>query len=567
MPSKTKTDWNQISDTFSTEHIGATLLNEVARVMYRPDEVIREYVQNAVDAHREFTARYRVPVNDAIHLEIRKNALWIYDYGAGMNEERISDAKGIFVTTKDKVGAKLGVSFTGYKGIGIWAGLNYFRRLRIESTAKGDSNIYCLELEFKKIVDAINRAPHIGAVLDPHFRLLQKEGDRNDHYTIVALEEPLIEADFFQDKDAIKRAIAKYCPCRIDPRFELGDAVAEFYEKHGLETFDIRVEGEDVYRTFHRSVSDFRTSKLTIDDKDFAVYWLAINPAAESLKVRKNDRDEPVTGVRIVQDGFQIGERNLYSEKHRDHFDSIDGRGTYPDWYVGEVHIIDRKVRPDIRRRELDVDLAAEKAIRRLRRFYLEDVVNYARRRTERDSIADKYHEYEKLLSQPAETINMELFQKAYSDIETNVKLVSGKGQRVIRGEALKMKTADGKMLSSWTLDLSKKAARVRRKLGLPKKPTQLALDDDMPDQGNTEAEQDQGVETESNQAKEDFAASANGEVPNNGREPDILSPVQIVTSASSILAVILRQYKIEVDLVQQISDKFTRALRDLFRL
>jgi hypothetical protein len=41
-----------LSDSFTIEDVGSTLLEHLAQGLYQPDEVIREYMQNAVDAHR-----------------------------------------------------------------------------------------------------------------------------------------------------------------------------------------------------------------------------------------------------------------------------------------------------------------------------------------------------------------------------------------------------------------------------------------------------------------------------------------------------------------------------------
>ena len=40
----------KIDDKFKIEHVGSSLLNELAKGLYQPESVIREYIQNAIDA-------------------------------------------------------------------------------------------------------------------------------------------------------------------------------------------------------------------------------------------------------------------------------------------------------------------------------------------------------------------------------------------------------------------------------------------------------------------------------------------------------------------------------------
>ena len=44
--------YRRLNDQFSIKDVGSTLLNHLAKGLYPADEVLREYVQNAIDAHR-----------------------------------------------------------------------------------------------------------------------------------------------------------------------------------------------------------------------------------------------------------------------------------------------------------------------------------------------------------------------------------------------------------------------------------------------------------------------------------------------------------------------------------
>ena len=47
-----KRSLKRISDEFQIQHVGSSLLNELAKGLYIPETVLREYTQNAIDAHR-----------------------------------------------------------------------------------------------------------------------------------------------------------------------------------------------------------------------------------------------------------------------------------------------------------------------------------------------------------------------------------------------------------------------------------------------------------------------------------------------------------------------------------
>ena len=92
--------YRRVPDKFSIKDVGSTLLNHLAKGLYPADEVIREYIQNAIDAHRLWRKRYRSEPDGPIQVEIRGDQLSFLDYGIGMNEDEIRGVKSIAVTTK-----------------------------------------------------------------------------------------------------------------------------------------------------------------------------------------------------------------------------------------------------------------------------------------------------------------------------------------------------------------------------------------------------------------------------------------------------------------------------------
>lgn len=142
-----KTFISEIEDEFTLEDIGSTLLEELAERLYQPQGVVREYVQNAVDAHRQWFNETGTQPEGPVNIVVRPNSLCIMDFGIGLNLEEIKKVKSIAVSSKRSADIKL----TGHKGVGIWAGLSFFQKITIYSTSRGSERGYELTIYFKEI--------------------------------------------------------------------------------------------------------------------------------------------------------------------------------------------------------------------------------------------------------------------------------------------------------------------------------------------------------------------------------------------------------------------------------
>jgi hypothetical protein len=406
--------WETISHDFQIKDIGAPLLNEVARFIYDPAEVIREYIQNAVDAHRLYKVKTGKYPEGQILIEIRKNKLQIMDFGIGMDLDQIEEAKGIFVSGKNRISSDYDVTLTGYKGIGIWAGINYFEKLSIETTSPGCPWMFKLEIDFANIVASIPTASYIGEALNPNFRLKKKPADLDDHKTVITLENPIKSKDIFLDKDEIKKAIRTYCPCELDENFAYFKEINEWYEQNNLSVFPILVDGERVFRYFPGNVENLRKGTIKGDNGEIGIYWVAINKDRKVFT--KIQSTNSTIGIKIIHSGFQIGQPNIYSDKNLLGFEELGGRGTYPDWYIGEIHITNENIKPDMRRRNLDSTAESNDAIRAIRKFYDQEIIFQARVRTEVDS---KTRDYEQAKTQ---VVNSQLSYKQLKDLVEQLK-------------------------------------------------------------------------------------------------------------------------------------------------
>lgn len=334
----------QVDDRFDIKNIGADLLANLARGLYSPAEVVREYIQNAVDAHRvwEHSVSGERP-EGPVQIEILEDNLTIVDYGSGMDERLIRLVKDISKSPKPLMDLEL----TGHKGVGIWAGLSYFDTLTIYSSILNSTSGYRMVIDFRKIADLLHseevHSLDVGEVLNPHYRIDKYEADRDAHGTTIRLTGPTIASDFFLDPESIANAVRERCPCQLDATFALFNSAQAFYQENGVETFPIEVNGVPVRRSFPSNVEDFRTEVIEVNDRKVAVFWKAVH-INNTILVPEGTQ---LVGLRLYQTGFQIGDHNPYSRQHvGEGYPDIKLAQTYPNWYIGEFHTVSRSLKP-----------------------------------------------------------------------------------------------------------------------------------------------------------------------------------------------------------------------------
>jgi hypothetical protein len=374
-----------LDDSFSLNDVGSTLLEDLAKGLYQPKEVLREYIQNAVDAHRMWRNETGYEPEGPVQVEISGGKISIIDYGVGMNEHEIRKVKAIAVSKKRDAE----VNLTGHKGVGIWAGLSYFETITLISTRVNSDKMYKLTIDFKKIVDSINENTNIGDALNPNYNIEEYIEDPTVHYTMVTLEGPIRATEFFTSSNEIKRSISEICPCKIDQTFVYHSEVSNWYSQQGFELYDIEVDGEQVFRTFPSNVMNFKTEIISINDSKVATCWYAVNKTNHKLESIGNQ----LTGFRIIQSGFTLGKQNLYSDENLQRYEILKVGGTL-DWNVGEIHVVHRELRPNLDRNEFEESELTRQFIKKIREWYKNIEFQTRITSTERN-ILKKYSEIE----------------------------------------------------------------------------------------------------------------------------------------------------------------------------
>ena len=380
-----------LTDKFTIDDVGSSLLQELAQGLYTPPEVIREYIQNAVDSHRLWFAETSEESTVPIRVQIRGKSITFFDGGIGMDEEEIRNVKSIAVSRKRVSDVRL----AGHKGVGIWAGLSYFKKLRLYSTKYGSKKAYELIIDFASIVSAIDEDKSIGDVLNPNYQIEVYETDPDEHGAVITLSEPVRAEEDFINEEPVANALKRICPCKIHPSFVFYNELLEWHNANGLDLHNIYLNGEPVYKSFPSVVDNFTSGVLTINDRAVAHYWYAINKKNRILPSTNGE----LVGFRTSVEGFTIGETNLYSRGDYAGFAEIGKSiSSRLDWYVGEFAVLDKDLRPNLQRREFETSEFSRQYIQRIRKWY-EELDDKTRFTSAKRIVSEKYANMESVLT------------------------------------------------------------------------------------------------------------------------------------------------------------------------
>ena len=205
--------YRTVDDSFSIEDVGSTLLDHLAKGLYPEAEVLREYIQNAIDAHRIWKHETDTEPEGPIQVEVRGDRLSVIDYGIGMSKEEVRKVKSIAITSK----LYTEISLTGHKGVGIWAGLSDFDTLILDTTKKGYALGYRLTIHFRRIIESINDRTNIGEVMDGNYFIEEYDEEIEKHSTSVTLVNPNAKACYSPPLMKLEQRLAVFVLVRLTP--------------------------------------------------------------------------------------------------------------------------------------------------------------------------------------------------------------------------------------------------------------------------------------------------------------------------------------------------------------
>ena len=354
--------WEQIPTEFTINDIGAYLMANLAKGLYTGPEVIREYIQNAVDSYVEFTDQIPDQPENEVRVDIQDSSILIYDRGIGMGEKEIQEAKKIALPTKPQKDPH----YVGFRKLGIWSGLTACKKLIIETSKFSEPYKYRMTMNFENIARNVDKPISIKELLDPNVSIERTEEKQEEHYTEVELQDVLPQYDDLLNLEKLKQVIIDHCPIHLASSFPYSGSIEEKLKKEGINFYKVFVKGEPIYRDFPNKVIQPEWSEIKIKDRIVAISWHCLNQEPGKLDL---DNQYQRRNISLRIKNFAVGERGIYSLAEHSNFGPIDSPGNL-DWYAGEVHILDNEIIPDTPRRRLEDSAYSRMFIEELRKFY-----------------------------------------------------------------------------------------------------------------------------------------------------------------------------------------------------
>jgi hypothetical protein len=362
--------WIEKEVTWSIKDVGASLLDSLARGLYTQLEVIREYIQNAIDAYVDFQEYTGFVPQCTVQLRIDDDnaTVHIWDGGVGMDWEDIKTAKAIAVSPKHSRPGE----FVGFRGIGIWSGLASCDQLVLETTKAGVPFQYRLTIDCKGIVEHVRDSIPIDELLLGRFSIQEAPYEPSDHFTLVKLIG--IHRDHYGDlldRKKVTQYIEGHLPVPFDPKWPYTPQVMKLLEDISFTTtYEMTINGEAIYRRFP-SVALLKEAQLKepqgmqiLDSQQREVGYVWYCETARRGSKKALDEKTGIRNFAVRIKNFTIGERGLYAH----HQNVIDANNL--EWFVGEIYITDPSIRPDTKRALFEPSDRHDLALEALRNTY-----------------------------------------------------------------------------------------------------------------------------------------------------------------------------------------------------
>lgn len=342
----------RVADIF----VGKDVLELLTSAMYiDPMTIYREYVQNAADAIDDAREKGLLHVDEPGRVDIAFDAnsrsVRIRDNGTGI-------AGRSFVRRLTALGAsgKRGTKARGFRGVGRLAGLGYAQELIFRSRVDSEVRISELRWDCRRLREALRESDQdngIGELISTIVEASRLDlADYPDRFFEVELRGIIrLRGDKLLNPAAVSDYLGQVAPVPFSPGFTFGAEINEaLTDLVRLGNLDIHIDGMEtpIYRPHEdilaiddrRSIAFERIEVLNIPSVDgdvAAVGWVLHHDYEGALPP-----SSPIRGLRLRAGNVQVGDNTLLEE--------LFPETRFNGWSVGEVHVIDRRVRPNGRR-------------------------------------------------------------------------------------------------------------------------------------------------------------------------------------------------------------------------
>lgn len=350
--------------------IGKNILENLTNGMYDDSlSIFREYIQNAADSIDQ-AKKMQIAPDDTFEIIItlspKKRCLTIHDNGTGIPQLEVEKRLGDVADSEKIQGEN-----KGFRGIGRLGGIGYCSELRFVTSYAGEPVKTTMIWDAEKLAAIIaDNQNHASAdeVLQNIIRYEKAPCEVGQHFFQVELLHISQENTQLLNKEQIQQYLSEVAPVDFASTFHYQKKIKIFLQQHAEErpplvTYPIilREEGHEltpIYKGYRNAIYKLVNGKRTRDDevKDIqtdiirntngeAIAWIWY--AITMFKGVLTESVNPMRCLRLRQFNIEIGGRTTLTKQKEQGFFKEDRNNNY---LLGEVHAIDKHLRPNARR-------------------------------------------------------------------------------------------------------------------------------------------------------------------------------------------------------------------------
>ena len=429
-----------------------TVLDALGQGLY-PDKrhVIREFVQNACDAVREYDRRTHSTSVEPIEIRLRPPSITIFDRGIGMSSKQICQYRYVGFSEKDRAQS------VGFRGIGKTSGVAVASKIIVTSSRLGQGTKHTVEIDVDGMLQRIReeRNPPLEELLSEFTEVSHQRAAEDEHFTFVELQGIREDSKELYDADILGEHLRRNLPVPFDPEFPHGKEISQRLCMNVPDFFEARVTLNDgpLYKPFlsHCQAPEFETVFLRDDsDEALAYCWYCKHASKGQFPDRRT------RGLVYRLKNFAVGTPQL-TRATLWHY--TPERAFY---YFGEIHLLDGELVPSSDRTQFEDNAARKRMYERCTR-----ITKVLNRRAGTES---EQHRFESVLDQADETFReqemrlkrgellAELGDQSKYDVKKTLEDVE---KRLLRAGGRKEKSSRDEVLIARGKKIHKKGKRV----------------------------------------------------------------------------------------------------------
>ena len=337
--------------------VGKDVLELLSTAMYvDPLSVVREYVQNAVDAiDQAYSAGLLKGARKGrieIRLDPQARTLRVSDNGIGVRNR-------VAVRTLCAFGnsPKRGAGLRGFRGVGRLAGLGYARAVCFRTKGPSDAKAVELRWDCRRLRSLLHDQTSPDRLSDVVREVVsvRKYDSAEKHFFEVELEGVIrIGQDSLLNEDVVERYLRQVVPLPFDTDFRYSAAISEFLAEH------VPAPAAEIF------LNDSPTPLARPHSNAFAISPVRNDEFSDLEFVRLYDGSKLIAGGWVLHHGYlgalkgapeirglraRLGDMQI---GHSRVFESAFPESRFNSWSVGELHILDDRIVPNARRDDFE---------------------------------------------------------------------------------------------------------------------------------------------------------------------------------------------------------------------